>query len=217
MLLLQHWRLGLLARNPVAGLPLPKNESPMRPVLTQEQYQALQEVAQAMDWRFGLALTLAHETGHRIGAVRKLRWSDIDLEEASVRWRGENDKIGFEHVTPLSDIAVDALRAVQRSQGVIGETGVFPSPRNPATPCSRYIMEDWWKKARQRAGFAGIPRLGWHSLRRKFASEMKHMPLRDLCELGGWKNPVTVLKCYQHPDESTMRDALRLRQAIGKP
>jgi hypothetical protein len=56
--------------------------------------------------------------------------------------------------------------------------------------------------------------MGWHSLRRKFASEMKHTPLRDLCELGGWKDPQTVLKCYQRPDEATMREALRQRKAL---
>ena len=77
-------------------------------------------------------------------------------------------------------------------------------------------MRSWWEAARGRAGLLEIPRLGWHALRRTFASELKHMPLHDLCELGGWKNPVTLLKCYQHPDEITMRDALRLRKANAK-
>jgi integrase len=45
------------------------------------------------DCRF--ALVLAHETGHRIGAIRLLRWSDVDLERATIRWRAENDRIGF--------------------------------------------------------------------------------------------------------------------------
>ncbi len=55
---------------------------------------------------------------------------------------------------------------------------------------------------------------GWHSLRRKFATELKHTPLKDLCYLGGWKEPQTVLKCYQRPDESTMREALEGRKPL---
>jgi hypothetical protein len=76
-------------------------------------------------------------------------------------------------------------------------------------------MRDWWEEARKRAGLEHFPRLGWHALRRKFVSELKHSPLRDLCELGGWKNASTVLRCYQQPDAATMRTALKLRQAIG--
>ena len=56
--------------------------------------------------------------------------------------------------------------------------------------------------------------LGRHSLRRKFATELKHTPLKDLCYLGGWKEPQTVLKCYQRPDESTMREALEGRKPL---
>jgi integrase len=46
-------------------------------------------------------LVLAHETGHRIGAIRQLRWSDVDLKEKRILWRAENDKIGMEHSPPL--------------------------------------------------------------------------------------------------------------------
>ena len=54
----------------------------------------------------------------------------------------------------------------------------------------------------------------WHSLRRKFATELKHTPLKDLCYLGGWKEPQTVLKRSQRPDESTMREALEGRKPL---
>jgi integrase len=66
-------------------------------------------VAQSIDWRFEVALVLAHETGHRIGAIRLLRWSDVDFEREVVVWRAQNDKTGTEHVTPLSLDATAAL------------------------------------------------------------------------------------------------------------
>ena len=91
----------LLAANPLRGLPLPKEKNPRRPVFNAEEYDALREVAPSIDWRFALAVTLCHETGHRIGAVRVLRWSDVDLEKGLVTWQVASDKAGREHQTPL--------------------------------------------------------------------------------------------------------------------
>ena len=37
------------------------------------------------------------------------------------------------------------------------------------------------------------------------------MPLKDLCALGGWTSPETVLTCYQQADAVTMQRALNTR------
>jgi hypothetical protein len=58
-------------------------------------------------------------------------------------------------------------------------------------------------------------RYGWHALRRQFASELKHTPLNDLCALGGWKSPKTVLECYIQPDGATQRAALDQRRTLS--
>jgi len=55
---------------------------------------------------------------------------------------------------------------------------------------------------------------GWHSLRRKFATELKHVPLKDLAYLGGWKDHQTILTSYQRPDAETMQEALKTRTAL---
>ena len=49
-----------------------------------------------------------------------------------------------------------------------------------------------------------------------FATELKNVPLKDLSELGGWKNAETILKRYQWPDTETQCEALRARQAIRR-
>ena len=71
----------LLESNPLKGFKTPKQKNPARVLLTDAEYEALLEVSKEMDWRFRVALVIAHETGHRIGAIRQLRWSDIDMEE----------------------------------------------------------------------------------------------------------------------------------------
>jgi integrase len=204
----------LLERNPLRGLSAPKEESPIRPVLMQEQYEALLGVADQVNADFRIALVLSHETGHRVGAVRMLRWSDIDLDKGTVRWRGENDKIGYEHSTFLSEAAKAALSELRQHRPAIGDAWLFPSPQDPSKPRSRYDLQDWWRRGAKRAMLPTGQRLGWHSIRRKFATEMKHTPLTDLSQLGGWKCTQTILTCYQQPDEATQRQALATRSVL---
>jgi len=116
--------------------------------------------------------------------------------------------------------AVEALKVARRDSGRIGDAWVFPSPTDAEQPVRRDLLRDWWQKLEAAAKLDRIPGRGWHSLRRKFATDLKHdTPLVDLCALGGWKDPNTVLKCYTRPDEVTMRAALTRREgrrAVGQ-
>ena len=203
----------LLERNPFKGYRIPKEKNPRRVVLTDVEYRALLQVARDVDWRFSVALVLAHETGHRIGAISALRWSDIDIEQGLITWRAENEKTGYEHVTPITDEAQEALEQARRWKPGIGEAPVLPAPGDPSVGMSRHLARDWWKRAERLAALDPKPGRGWHSLRRKFASDLIDKPLKILCQLGGWKSPQTVLMCYQHPDEDALRDALNDRRS----
>jgi integrase len=162
---------------------------------------------------------LAHETGHRAASIRLLRWDDVDLRRRVATWRSENDKIGFQHETPLSSEAVRVLEEARAKRPAIGNAWVFPAPRDSREPVHRQTLLKWWGKARKLAKIPPTPGLGYHGLRRKFATELKGAPLRDLMDLGGWKAPQTVVQVYQRPDQNTMREALSSRrplQAVGQ-
>ena len=204
----------LLDRNPLKGLRKPTEKNPTRVVLTEEEYRALLKVSSRVDWRFRVALVVGHETGHRIGAVRKLRWSDIDFEGREVRWRAEHEKTGYEHRTPLTDEAIAALEEARRMGAGTGNAPVLPSPGDAARCVSRVRAFRWWKKAQTLAGLDPKPGRGWHSLRRKFASDLMDTPLKVLCELGGWKDATTVLRCYQRPDAGQLRTAPEGRRRV---
>lgn len=205
----------LLESNPVDGYPLPKEENPKRPRVSQERYEAMLEVAGEVDWRFEVALILANETGHRSKAIRRLRRSDIDLDQRTILWREEEDKAGNEHVTPLTEEAVSALKRAQEEHAAIGEAWVLPAPKDASKPVSRHLLRDWWNRAERLADLEPVEGLGWHGLRRKFATEhMESTPLRVLQELGGWKSEQTILKCYQDPDLDAMRQAQDRRKTL---
>ena len=86
-----------------------------------------------------------------------------------------------------------------------------PRRRMPGGASARVSAHKWWSKAQTLAGLEPKPGRGWHSLRRKFATDLMELPLKVLCELGGWKSPQTVLRCYQQADAGQLRTALESR------
>ena len=202
----------LLDSNPLKGLRTPKVKNPTRVVLSNEEYEALLKVSRQVGWKFHVALVLAHETGHRIGAIRQLRWADIDFEDRTIRWRAEHDKSGREHATPVTAEALAVLDEARNSNPGLGEAPVLPSLRNSSTCMGATLAQVWWRKAERLAGLERKRGRGWHSLRRKFASDLMDQPLKVLCELGGWRTAKTVLQCYQRADEGQLRKALDARR-----
>ncbi len=205
----------LLGSNPLKGLKTPTEKNPTRVVLAEEEYQALLGVSREVDWRFHVALVLAHETGHRIGAIRHLRWPDIDLEARAIRWRAEHEKTGYEHRTPMTAEAVAVLEEARERSAGIEVAPVLPAPRDPSRCAGRTLVRFWWNRAQKLAGLEPKRGRGWHSLRRKFASDLMDQPLKVLCDLGGWKTAKTVLQCYQRADEGQLRKALEARPRPG--
>ena len=205
----------LLDSNPLKGLKTPKEKNPTRVVLSDEEYAALLGVSREVDWRYHVALVLAHETGHRIGAIRHLRWSDIDFEDRTFVWRAEHEKTGYEHVTPMTAEALVVLEeAAERGDPETGNSPVLPAPGDTSKCAGRSLARRWWNRAQKLAGLEPRRGRGWHSLRRKFASDLMALPLKVLCELGGWKEAQTVLRCYQQADSGQLRKALESRPRV---
>jgi integrase len=157
----------LMERNPLKGLPLPTEPSPVRPVITADQYAKLRAAADSCGILVELLLVLCHETGHRVGSVRRLAWSDIDLAGRSVSWRAAADKERWAHATPLTDEAVHVLARVRRVHRAIGDAWVFPSPADRKNPWSRHYARDIWERLANKAGLPTGQRYGWHALRRR--------------------------------------------------
>lgn len=202
-----NWAVGAgwLTHNPLAKYHPPTEKNPRRPVFSEAEYQKLLAVADTFPPAFRVLLVLANETGHRLGALLALRWSDVDLTAGRVTWRATSDKIGYEHTTRLTE----AAKAVLLAAPGIGDALVVPG-------VSRHLARDWMERAQRRAGLAVEHGRGWHAFRRKFASELQDAPLRVLCDLGGWKDPATIVRCYQRPDEAAQEDALaRRRTRVG--
>jgi len=77
--------------------------------------------------------------------------------------------------------------------------------------CRWERIEHWWKPTESLGDVPHVWGLGLYSRRRKFATELRHLPMKALQQLGGWKDHNAILKAYQHPDMEAMREGLNRR------
>jgi integrase len=175
----------LIQENPLHGIKLPRERNPRRPVMRDDVYLKLVKVAAEVHPLLKLALVVAEGTGRRISAWRNLSWDDVDFQAGEIRWRAEFDKSGFEDVRPMSEAVQEALRKARKLQRAIGSAPVFPAPKDPTRPCDRHLLDNWLRRAFPKAGLKQEPGGLWHTLRRKWATERKGYPVKDVAAAGG--------------------------------
>jgi integrase len=171
-------------------------------------YLKLLKVAGGVHPLLKLALVVAEGTGRRISAWRNLRWDDVDFQTGEIRWRAEFDKSGFEDVRPMSEAVQEALREARKLQRAIGSAPVFLAPKDPTKPCDRHLLDNWLRRAFPKAGLKQEPGGLWHTLRRKWATERKGYPVKDVAAAGGWRDERTILTSYQQADAATVKQVV---------
>jgi len=207
----------LLDRNPLIGFVVPKEPNPNRPVVDDEIVEKLLAVAERVSPLLPLLIKLMNWTGRRLGSVLNLRWDDFDFENQKIRWRAEHDKKRKTWVVPMPKEVERALLEVRAKHGVIGSALVFPMKNDPNKAVRRHLAADWLKRAYRYAEIER-PKGGlWHPFRRKFGTERKFYPLRDVADAGGWKDVGTLLKCYQLSDEETIRTVMDNPKPLRRP
>src|SRR2546430_2032121 len=204
-------------RNPLIGFVVPKEPNPNRPVVDDEIVEKLLAVAERVSPLLPLLIKLMNWTGRRLGSVLNLRWDDFDFENQKIRWRAEHDKKRKTWVVPMPKEVERALLEFRAKHGVIGSALVFPMKNDPNKAVRRHLAADWLKRAYRYAEIER-PKGGlWHPFRRKFATERKFYPLRDVADAGGWKDVGTLLKCYQLSDEETIRTVMDNPKPLRRP
>jgi hypothetical protein len=223
-----RWRDGsgryLLRENPVRGYEMPTEPNPRRPVATEDRYEALRAVSDAirMEIRWldkrviqrsylSELLDIANGTGRRISAICQLRFDDLKLgvgPYGSIRWPAATDKEGIEVTVPVTPGVRAALDRILRERPGVGRTPLFPSPTDPATPIDKNRATVWLLKAEQ---LADVPKMDgslWHAFRRKWVTERKHLPDVDVAAAGGWRGTECLRRNYQQPDDATILEVV---------
>jgi len=185
-------------------------KNPLRPVETYDRYIKLMEVAEEVDWRLPVALSLAESTGQRVSSILGLQRRDIDLDrEPSGRiwFRAEHQKNGHDHEMPLTPECARILAQHLDKLPEQPEAWLFPGEREPDKAVDVSKLSKLLRKAYTHAGLKTLPGGLWHPWRRKWATERKGMPLKDVAKAGNWKTSSIVL-LYQQSDEETLNQVV---------
>ena len=217
----------LLERNPVRGYRCPTNANPARPVASYERYLAIRAQADTADpiqKLFGPFLDLVEATGWRVSALCQLRASDVDRKAAKdapfgrILKREETDKANVHMWVPLSRDARTAIDRLLEINSVVGAGWLFPAPLAQGKPWSYSHAIHVLRRAEAAAELEPLKWGAFHPFRRKWATERKHLPIKDVAEAGGWRNTQTLLRHYQQTDPATLlavvSEPTKLRESV---
>jgi integrase len=109
---------GLIDASPFAGIKPPGGEEiPRDRILADSELRALWEAADAMVPPYSAFIQFLVLTGQRRSEVAGMAWREIDLEAKTWTLPAARAKNGVEHQIPLSDLAVEILKALPRIDG----------------------------------------------------------------------------------------------------
>lgn len=93
----------------------------------------------------------------------------------AIRWSEASDKLGFEAIAPITRELRASIDAYLRQHPRVGDAPLFPGRRSEQ-PINKTLADYWMRRAVETADLPKLERGAWHTLRRLWASERRHLP-----------------------------------------
>ncbi len=213
----------LLETNPCQTFHAPVEPNPQQVVCSETRYRKLLDAAtrhhMTVMWSgkrrcvrsYLRELLVTHNgTGRRNRAVRHLRRDDLMRNDdggiVGIQWPATSDKQRKQWYAVVSPAVADAITSALRLQTDLGAVSpyVFPAPRHLRTPIDQRLAARWLAWAELEAKVSHEPHGGWHTLRRKWASERRGHPIEDVAAGGGWSDTQSLRKSYLKADDASV-------------
>ena len=121
---------GLIAVSPCKGVKAPAAETSRDRVLSDDEIRLAWRAFDAIGWPFGAIGKLLLLTGARRSEIAEATWREIDLAAKTLMLPASRTKNDKPHVIPLSDEAVEIIKALPQIEGkaalVFSTTGATP-------------------------------------------------------------------------------------------
>lgn len=195
---------GLVDADPCDKLRKPGRTKTRERVLSEGETAKIWRATAASIWPYGAIVQLLLLTGQRRNEVVGLRWAEIDAEAKAWTLPKERTKNGLEHRLPLSDKALELIKALP----MVNETLVFPARGSSTTTFSGFS-----KCKAEIDRLSGVTDWTLHDLRRTAATGMAklnvapHVIEKILNHVSGSFSGVAGIY-NQHDYEAEMREAV---------
>ena len=203
-------RWGMLASNPLTGLKLPVVATHVPAPPSPKELQLAYDNAAPHVQR---VIVLGMSTGARIGPSElfRLRWSDVDLENAVLRMPNA-DKGGSKEEArdvPIREDILNLLRQWEEKDAAIGCPWVIHH-KGKQVRCINHA----WKAALKRAGIER--RIRPYDLRHAFASRSLDYSadIKSIAQIMGHADETMLLRTYRHTDSESRRRAINTAPSI---
>ena len=202
-------RWGMLASNPLTGLKLPVVATHIPAPPTPRELQLAYDKAAPHVQR---VIVLGMSTGARIGPSElfRLRWSDVDLENAVLRMPNADKGSKLEaREVPIREDIVELLKQWERDDTAIGCPWVIHHKGKQVQCINRA-----WQAALRRAGIER--RIRPYDLRHAFASRALEYgaDLKCVAEIMGHADEKMLLRVYQHTNKAGRKRAIHAAPSI---
>jgi len=206
-------RQGMLERNPLTGLSLPKLAKKLPAFMTEKQVRQLLDgpmrlmrsssVEPGEAWRDRLALELLYGAGFRVSELCALRYGQVSFDEGVARILGKGGK---PRLCPLGRVAMSVLEKWKREYAsatgyadpvLVGAKGKQWTPRAVQRMLKRYLS------------LAALPMdLSPHKIRHSYATHLldNGADLRLVQELLG-HSKLSTTQIYTHVNMGRLREA----------
>ena len=181
---------GIINSSPCDKLKAPTPEEARDRVLSDAELRLAWQAFGVVGDPFGPIGKLLILTGTRLREIAEARWSEVDLTAKTLTIAKERSKNGVEHTIPLSDAALEILKALPRVGDKKKDGYLFTT--TGATPVSGFsrakdtidaaIIKQLCKDAEGRGDdpteVKGPPRWVIHDLRRSVATNLQKLGVR---------------------------------------
>jgi len=205
----------MLDKNPVAKVPLFREDNRLERYLTDEELNRLLGVLRTHKARMVCnAMLFLLATGARLNEALQTRWEHIDKANRTWRIPAKNSKSKRVRSVPLNDAALEVL-ANLGTEGKNEYLFINTKTKEPLT-----VVNTVWGRIRIAAG---LPKLRIHDLRHQHASMLVNSgrSLYEVQQILGHSDP-SVTQRYSHLSTRTLQDASnsaseKIAQAAKQP
>lgn len=191
---------GVITRNPIEEVEIPKYSSPIPEVLSEQEVIELLGLPSGSKTsaRDRMILELLYATGLRVSELIKLRRSDINLEGGFVIASGKRSK---ERVVPINEYSKAAIRSYLQQEN---PPGPYLLPNKRGGMLTRQAI---WKIIRKYATKMAKEHISPHTMRHTFATHLLEggADLRSVQILLGHED-ISTTQIYTHVDSKRLRE-----------